>query len=252
MKSKISEVNERRLGVFNLIQNEPNRSISELANYFNVAEITIRRDLKALEKKGLIECFFGGFKVLESRTVDLKERSKKEIAKFAASLVKDNDVIFINTSSTALGLIPFITAKDVTVVTNNGNAINMDFPENVHVYLTGGEIRNPKGSLVGDFALRIVSETHVSKCFLGCSGLSPKTGMTTLSANEVSINIKMIENADFSTYIMADYSKLGMVSNFVSVPTDYIKNIITDTNASEAVVAEFRDKGINILFAEKK
>lgn len=216
----------------------------------DVSQITVRRDLIWLESQNLIKCFYGGFKILKSEAIDLKARCIEAIAKYAASFVEDNDVIFINTSSTAISMIPHITSKNVIVITNNGNVINMEFPESVRVYLTGGEIRHPKSSLVGDFALKTVGEMHANKCFMGCSGISDRHGITTMNMNEVAINIKMIENSSESSFVLADHSKFGVVSNFSSYGVDCIKSIITDSNAPIDILDRLFDMGLDIYLAD--
>ncbi len=250
MKNKMQLVIERRNKLFHTISNDPELTITELAEHFRTSEITIRRDLQALQKENKIELFFGGYKVIQSESIDLITCCRTAIARYAASLVEDNDIIFINTSSTAISMISYISAKNVTVITNNGKAINMEFPHSVSVYLTGGEIRNPKSALVGDMAMRTIREIRVHKSFLGCTGLSIQEGMTTKNANEVNINSLMLENATISSYILADFTKFNAIGNFTSCPTPAIRNIITDSCADESTVQQFREAGINIIRAK--
>ncbi len=249
MKQSMKLVEARRKRIFHTISKESGLTIGELAKLFNTSEITIRRDLHALEKEKKIELFFGGYRVLQSETISLVERSRKEIAKMAASLVSDNDIIFINTSSTAISMISYITAKNVIVITNNGKAINMEFPPFVSVYLTGGEIRNPKSALVGDMVLRNVQGMRVHKSFLGCTGLSVAEGMMTKNANEVAINAMMVENAIISSYILADFTKFSSLGNFISTPVSAIRNIITDTITPDETISQFQAEGVNVLRA---
>ena len=87
--------------------------------------------------------------------------------------MNDGDCIFINASSTALSIISNITAQDVTVITNNAKAMLLTERPNASIILTGGEIRPPKASMTGEFALECVKRITATKCFLGVTGLSP-------------------------------------------------------------------------------
>lgn len=251
MKNTKQLILKRRGQLYNTICNNPDLGIGELASILDTSEITIRRDLQILQNEKKIELHYGGFSILKPNPIDLKERCKNQIARYAAKFVEDDDIIFINTSSTAISLIPYISAKNVTVITNNGNAINMDFPHSVSVYLTGGEIRHPKASLVGDLVLKTIKDMRVHKSFIGCTGISATEGMTTKNANEVSINAMMIENTRICSYILADFTKFEVMGYFVSCPPTSLRNIITDENVPEEVVRGFTDLGIKVYIAGK-
>ena len=175
MKTKNILVASRRKSVLKEVQAKIEVSVDDLAEQFQVSPLTIRRDLQYWEDKGLVHRFYGGAKIiqhLESKDpTKSNEPYKHAIAKYAAQYVKDNDVLFINTSSTALLLLSYIKGKRVTVVTNNGKAIFIDHDPMITIVLCGGELRFPKESMVGDFALNNLNKVTVNKCFLGCSGI---------------------------------------------------------------------------------
>ena len=172
---------------------------------------------------------------------------RKKIAKYAASLVEDGATIFINTSATALQMIKYIKDKRVTVITNNGKAIFMEHSSKVSVILSGGELRDIKEAMVGEFATNNISKVTAKKSFLGCSGLSVESGMTTEILSEVNINELMLNRVTGTSYILADYSKLGRNSSFVSCPTERIINIITDEKAPQNILEGFQENNINIF-----
>ena len=97
--------------------------------------------------------------------------------------------------------------------------------------------------MVGDFALNNLSHVTAKKSFVGCGGICPETGMTTELLNEVNINQLMLERVSGTAYILADCSKLGKRSSYVSGPPELIANIITDSDAPAQIVREFREKG---------
>ncbi|MGH0052111.1 MAG: DeoR/GlpR family DNA-binding transcription regulator [Sphaerochaetaceae bacterium] len=245
MKREKNTIDRRREELYQILMESSDVQIEDLAKKFHVSEITIRRDFVHLEKHSLIKRHYGGYRVLKNQQgSELIGQCKDQIAKYAASLVENDDILFINTSSTAIRMLSYIHKKNVIVITNNANAINTEFSNGLSVYLTGGELRYPKAALVGDFAMRNIQSMRASKCFIGCSGISCEMGMTTQNANEVNINRVMLENTVGGKYVLADHTKMGMVSSFVSCTIDHISEIITDELTSKEFIDSFEACGI--------
>lgn len=250
MKQSKKIVEKRRKKILEMILKVGDIKVNDIAEHFQVSIPTIRRDLQYLDDSKYIERYYGGAHTKTEPGLltesDLNLQYKMRIAQYAASLVEDGDSLFINTSSTALDIISYIEAKNVTVITNNGNAIHKQHSSKVSVLLSGGELRHIKGTMVGDFALRNLSMVTAKKSFIGCSGLTINSGMTTELLNEVKINELMNQRVSGSVYIVTDSTKLGKERSFVSCPINTIKNIITDERASPQIVREFEQIGIHV------
>lgn len=256
MKQARDVVEKRRNDILEMIYKAGDVKVEEILEMVKTSPLTIRRDLQYLEDESLVERYYGGVRIKGMKADnELRDEAaiyRQHISKYAASLVEDGDTIFINTSATALGMLPYINAKSVTVVTNNGNAINTSHSSEVTVILTGGELRHIKGTMVGEFALDNINKVSAKKTFLGCSGLSFDGGMTTDILNEVKLNEAMYSRSSDCSYILADYKKIGKTCSFVSCPTNVITNIITDEKASAAEVEKFRSLGIEVVQVSKK
>ncbi len=258
MKVEKSLIDQRRINIYEKLKQNEYTKPEELAGMFNVSVITIRRDLQVLEDQNKIRRFYGGLSVLKNEASlmqrpDLSQdvhADRDSVSRYAAGLVEDGDTIFINSSYTALKMITFLENKTVTVITNNGRAINMDHSPQVSIVLTGGELRENKGAMTGEFTLNNLEKVTAKKCFLGCSGLSVENGMTTEILNEVNINQVMLKRVTGPAYILADHSKLGNNSSFVSIPLSRIKNIITDSRARDELITPFVEVGINVFQGE--
>ena len=248
MKREKAYVDGRREKVLELLRNNPQIRVDELAELLDVSVVTIRRDLRFLEEEKQVTRFYGGAKVTESLSEDkdIVSVCRDLIARYAASLVEDGDTIFINTSSNALKLIAYVKSQNVTVITNNGKAINHEKADGVSIILTGGELRYPKEAMVGDFALRNLQNIFAKKAFVGCSGISVKTGMTTEIANEVNVNQLMIDHATQEVYILADHTKIGRSSSFTSCGIQKVKHLITDEFAPEEELEQLRMQGVQV------
>ena len=130
--------------------------VEDLAKELDVSEITVRRDLQSFDDQHLIERFYGGARLLEGSfqkeeylAVKPHRSKKQEIAKLAATLVHDHDMIFINSGSTAFLLLNYLSDRNVTIITNNGRAIFRNPSSKAEIVLSGGEIYEKKKSLVG-------------------------------------------------------------------------------------------------------
>lgn len=253
MKRERAYVDARRNQIIEILRGNPLVRVDDLAQRLNVSVITIRRDLQYLEDNGLLTRFYGGARATEeiSKAVDEVEICREMIARHAASFVEDGDTIFINTSRNALDIISYITKKNVTVITNNGKAISRDHDGNVSIILTGGELRYPKESMVGDFAIRNLQDIFAKKAFIGCSGISAQAGVTTEIANEVNVNQLMIEHATQEVYVLADHTKIGLSSSFTSCAIDKVKHLITDENAPAEELELMKAQGVDVYQVKK-
>ncbi len=215
-------------------------SVEELVRRFQVSPVTVRRDLQYWEDLGAIERNYGGASLLQSfieedeETYD-RSRYMKAIAKRAAMYVEDGDVIFINSSVTAVMLIDYLKYKHVTVVTNNARAINYHPDPNVTILLVGGEVRFPKKSLTGDLALNTINSITADKCFIGCSGMT-KDGISTANVKETMVNKSMLQRTKGPRFVLCDHTKIGLSFAFNYSDFDSIDYLITDVEADKELI----------------
>lgn len=248
MKRERAYVDARRQQILDMINENPQVRVEDIAKKFDVSLITVRRDLQYLEQKKQLIRFYGGARKANGPDKEEDEIKiyRRAIAKYEATLVEEGDSLFINTSSNALQMLKYVTCSNVTVITNNGKAITMDYQDGINVILTGGEIRHPKDAMIGDFAIRSIQTVFAKKAFIGCSGISPLSGMTTEIAGEVKINELMISNATKDVYILADHTKVGKNSSFTSCPISGIRHLITDEKAPKDILSELEMAGVQI------
>lgn len=259
MKNTRGFVSKRQQSILKYLKEHKRVQTNDLAQLLNTSKITIRRDFQVLENEGIIKRCYGGATLVEgalnedpyfNELDDKKHLLKEQIAKEAAKFIEDGDIIFINSSSTAIKVLEYIGDKRVIVITNNGKVLNMNISPKIELVLTGGEVYGRKQSMVGDIATQIISKITADKCFLGVSGITADSGISTSVLQETSINIKMLENCNGSTFILADSSKIGHRHNFSSGNINKINTIITDSNISEDKVQDFKNKGIDVILCE--
>ncbi|WP_300258388.1 DeoR/GlpR family DNA-binding transcription regulator [Clostridium sp.] len=264
MKNAKSFVFKRQQAILEYLKENKFAKTEELATLLKTSNITIRRDFQNLEKEGFIRRKYGGAELIEeslskgasseepylNHSYVKTEKIKDSIAKKAAEFIKDGDSIFINSSSTAIKLLEYIENKRVMVITNNGKILGMNLSPNVEIILTGGEVYGRKQSMVGDMATQIISKITATKCFIGVSGINANSGLSTSILQETTVNMKMLENCNGPTFILADNSKIGIHHNFSSGDISKVNYLITNKIENDNDELEkLREKGVKILFS---
>ncbi len=250
MKRDRQSVNERHRQILALLRERHEIKVDELADYFGVSLMTIRRDLQSLEDRGLISRFYGGAAVGEATDAgspDGEIRTYRSlIERYAASLVTSGDTLFINGSTTAIGMLSCLGDKEVTVFTNSTLPAGQKLPRGVAVTISGGTISGATGILTGDCAMRNLLEEYASKAFLGCTGISPSGEVLCDIPMELSINETMIAHSD-EYFILLDHTKVGVSSNYASFHLDRMGTVITDELAPADVIEQLRLIGMTVI-----
>lgn len=195
----------------------------ELIKEMNCSESTLRRDLDALEEKGMLVRVHGGAKRLYEieREIPITEKTskniqeKKEIAEYASSLVQDGDTIFLDAGTTTLYMIPFLKQKKIRIVTNAVQHAHLLADQENEVVLIGGVLKNTTKAVVGAVGCAQLSQYNFNKAFLGINGVDLEYGFTTPDPEEAAIKQQAIKNSA-KVFILTDNSKFNTVT-FVKV-----------------------------------
>lgn len=263
MKNKQNFIFKRQQEILKYLKKNKFAKTEDLAKLLNTSAITIRRDFQILESTGIIERSYGGAYLVENaliedpffeKNTDSKIKIKEAIAKKAASFINDGDSIFINSSSTAMKILDYLENKHVIIITNNGNIFNSNFPKNIELISTGGEIYGKKKAMVGDIALSTLSKIKVNKCFIGVSGITSSSGLSSAALQETAINLKMLNNCN-ETFIVTAPSKIGHSHNFFSGDISLVNNLITtkpniDEINSMEEIKNLQNLGINVVITD--
>lgn len=218
--------------------------VSDLVEMLGVSDMTIRRDLDTLARRGLLEKVHGGATVpadpstSEPRFAEksLRERAEKEaIARAAARLVRPGAAIGLSAGSTTWLLARLLRGvDDLTVVTNSIHVSDV-FHEAGHpgqtVVLTGG-IRTPSDALVGPLAVEALRSLHLDTVFMGVHGMDVPSGFTTPNLMEGEADRALVASAR-RLVVAADHTKWGLVgiSTFARLTDAHV--LVTDTGLPE-------------------
>ena len=210
---------ERKKEILKLLLAKKKISVNELSKLLFTSESSIRRDLMQLESQQLIKRIHGGAVIEENSISTLKipfvlrelEHSdeKIEIAKKAIEYVNDYDVIFLDASSSAFNLVPFLAVKNhLTVITSGTKTLSKLGEYGIKAISTGGEFLSSCHSLVGEAAFKTIETFNANALFFSCRGLSYDGYVTDISDSENCVRKRMIEHSK-NSYLLCTSNKIG-------------------------------------------
>ncbi|MCM4166514.1 Glucitol operon repressor [Arenibacter antarcticus] len=230
--------------------------VLDLCKALKVSAVTIRKDLKFLEDKGLLFRTHGGASLedpyINDRHVTEKEKisveEKSGIAQTAAALIVENDSILIGSGTTVQALAKCIRpiGKLMAITSSLPVVLELIKFKDVDVLQLGGYVRHSSASVVGSYALHILENVSCSKFFLGVDGIDLDYGLTTTNLEEAQLNKKMLASAQ-KTIVLADSSKFGKKSFARICHLDQIDQIITDKGISPKILTKLEDMGIQVI-----
>jgi len=229
---------ERQQLLLNYLEQNPAATVKELATRIYASEATVRRDLASMEAAGLVQLVYGGVllakyknkvvpaEVRESANATLKDK----IAARAATLIKDGDTVFFDSSSTVRRMCKHIKKrKNLKIITNNLRICHEFRDSDVTVYCTGGEFYKQRDCFLGPSAERFVRSIQADSLFFSCKGFSADGVLTDASEEEVSMRLTMIAQSK-RQYCLCDSTKMGVENAFVICHRDDITDLISDSN----------------------
>ncbi len=246
----------RQNDILKLLQKHSDMQVAAIAEILGITAATVRRDLKQMESAGKVVRSFGKARYYEPNNMreieptnieDDKELIRRRIAKRAAELVDNGDVLFMNSSGTASLILEYLGNKQVAVLTNNARIINREHSSNLQILLTGGEVYGRKQSLTGQYALDTIAKVAANKCILGLSGICARDGLTSVILPETQVNLQMIQQCRGPCIVVADGSKVGLTQNYYSGNIRDVTYMVTDASANLQAVHEIESTGVKVL-----
>ena len=253
----IAELSERERIILDRLSTDGSVSVGPLARDLGLSEVTIRGDLKTLEEKGWINRKRVGAAPAMHRHILERQRvypeQKNAIARAAADLVRDGDVIMIEAGTTTALIARYLAGKrDIHIVTNSTLVFSYArmYP-NLQITMTGGEFRRATESMIGPIALETISRLNVRLAFVGTDGFTLERGMTTHLMEGAEI-VKAMKAHAQTTVLTADSSKYGRIGFSNVLPLSAMNLILTDWDLDDRAETELREAGISITKVNNK
>lgn len=211
---------DRQRDILKLLYENRSISVRKLAEALHVSEPAIRRDLALLEKQRLCKRFYGGAKIEANGVSDIKVPymvrevtmgdEKQIIAQKAASFCKIQDLVFLDSSSSAAALLPYLAAfKDMTIVTNGSMTIAKAAEYPLRAICTGGILHRSVCAFYGEDALNTVNKYYANWCFISCSALDNLGNICDVNPEENQMRLAMIRQSNH-TYLLCTSEKVGL------------------------------------------
>nr|WP_078572123.1 DeoR/GlpR family DNA-binding transcription regulator [Streptomyces somaliensis] len=254
---------ERRQLILEMVRANGAVSLRELARVVQTSEVTVRRDVRALEAEGLLDRRHGGAVLPGGFTREpgypqkshLATAERAAIADAAAGLVREGEAIVVGAGTTTQELARRLArVPGLTVVTNSLLVAQaLAHTNRVEVVMTGGTLRGSSYALVGSGAEQALHGLRVSRAFLSGAGLTAERGLSTSNMLSASVDRALVRAAA-EVVVLADHTKLGTDTMFQTVPTDMITRLVTDEPPphDERAAMELRalaDQGVQITVA---
>ncbi len=228
---------ERLRRIEDLVRRHGSVRVPELEELLQISDVTVRRDLRLLERRGVLERTHGGAVAArrvhdEPRHAEAQHRheaEKRRIGIAAAALVQPGETVFLAGGTTTLEVLRHLVGPEVRVVTNNAAAAIVEPAPDVEVILLGGTLRVRSLAIFGGPAATAVDRVVAARAFIGADGVSSRYGVTCTTPEEAEIARRMIRQTHGQVVLVADRSKLGIVSDSVIAGLDEIDMLVTDT-----------------------
>lgn len=195
--------------------------LDRLCEVFSVSKNTIRRDVDELCRRGNVKKIYGGVcaagekkELLPFHERDAKSHDAKDaIARAAAELVQDGDIVFVDSGTTTHHMVKYIAdRRNLTILTNNLDFIVAAVPfKNIDVITLSGLLNRTTFSFTGGRAVQNLAFYNISKAFMATPGFSVESGVTSIYTEEYEIKSMAMERSQ-KRYLLADRTKLGVVS----------------------------------------
>ena len=232
---------QRQRMILQVLEEKRSVTVAELTELLDISESTARRDITLLDKAGKLVKVFGGAVLAENvylsaeptvaQKAEVNQEEKRRIARYAASLIRPQDFVYIDAGTTTGYMLDFLEETDVTFVTNAVAHAQRLAAGGRRVILTGGTLKPSTEAVIGTSAVLMLKDYHFSVGFFVSNGVSRTAGFTTPDASEALVKKTALEQCK-KAYLLCDHSKFNVVSSVTFAPVT-AGTILTDERMDE-------------------
>lgn len=246
---------QRRRAIIDLLDSLGDVSVDALAKRFDTSEVTIRKDLAALEGNGLLLRRYGGAvpmpgeMIADPSSEQVSER-KLALAAAAAELIRDHNRLIIDSGTTTAALLPELSRKQGLVVMTNAldiaNALR-ELENEPTLLMTGGTWDPHSEGFQGQLAEQVLRSYNFDQLFIGADGLDLERGTTTF--NELFSLSRVMAEVAREVIVMAESDKLGRKIHNLELPWSSIATLVTDDGLPASARNALTAKGVQVICA---
>lgn len=257
MKRNLNQRNtqQRRHRIMQILQEQGEVSVDQLVQLFDTSEVTIRKDLTALEANGFLLRRYGGAilmpqDIIEDEQEELSER-KIVIARAAAERIRDHNRIIVDSGSTTAALIKQLNGKQGLIVMTNSLSVATELRslENEPTLLmTGGTWDTRSESFQGKVAEQVLRSYDFDQLFIGADGVDLERGTTTF--NELIGLSQVMADVSREVIVMVESQKIGRKMPNLELNWQQIDVLITDDLLMEQDKAMIEQQNVEVIIAK--
>ncbi|MDP2242448.1 DeoR/GlpR family DNA-binding transcription regulator [Pseudomonas sp.] len=245
---------QRRHTILALLAEQGEVSVDELAKRFATSEVTVRKDLAALETNGLLLRRYGGAVSLPQELIgDATQpisRYKQAIARAGVARIREHARIIIDSGTTTAAMIPELGHKPGLVVMTNSLNVARALSELEHepvLLMTGGTWDPHSESFQGQVAEQVLRSYDFDQLFIGADGIDLARGTTTF--NELLGLSRVMAEVAREVVVMVESDKIGRKIPNLELPWSSVHTLITDERLSDEVREQLTARGVNLICA---
>lgn len=245
---------QRRHAILVLLAEQGEVHVDALARHFETSEVTIRKDLAALESNGLLLRRYGGALPMPHELVAEPSQPvspyKQAIARAAAACIREHARIVIDSGSTTAALIPELDRRPgLVVMTNSLNVANAlrELEHEPVLLMTGGTWDPHSESFQGQVAEQVLRSYDFDQLFIGADGIDLERGTTTF--NELLGLSRVMAEVAREVIVLAESDKIGRRIPNLELPWGRIHTLITDERLTDAARASIQARGVRLICA---
>ncbi|MCI3943162.1 transcriptional regulator, DeoR family [Pseudomonas syringae] len=245
---------QRRHNILALLNEQGEVSVDDLAKRFETSEVTIRKDLAALETNGLLLRRYGGAVPLPHELINDSSqpisRYKQAIARAAVLRIREHARIIVDSGSTTAALIPELGQQPGLVVMTNSLHVARALTDLEHepvLLMTGGTWDPHSESFQGQVAEQVLRSYDFDQLFIGADGIDLVRGTTTF--NELLGLSRVMAEVAREVVVMVEADKVGRKIPNLELPWSSIHTLITDDRLSIEAREQIQARGITLICA---
>ncbi|MBW8487521.1 DeoR/GlpR family DNA-binding transcription regulator [Actinomadura parmotrematis] len=252
---------ERRQRLLELVRANGAVSLRDLATAVQASEVTVRRDIRALEAEGLLDRRHGGAMALGGlsweptyqQKAQVAAAEKAAIARAAAELLEEGDAVVIGAGTTTRELARELVGFRALTVVTNSLLVAQVLAESpgVEVVVTGGSLRGSIHALVGGAAEQTLASLRVRLAFISGNGLTAERGLSTPNMLVAGVDRALVHAAE-EVVALVDHTKIGVDTMVQTVPADRIAHLVTDAAAPKDELAALEALGVRVRIAGRR
>lgn len=249
---------ERLIRILNHLELHKTMNIKQMCEIFNISRDTARRDIVKLSQNKAVVRTYGGVSLasFHKKFDNYQERSqadietKKLIGKKAANMIADDEMIYLDVSTTVNFIAQSLQSKPVTIVTNSIDTAYVSAQtKDTTVHLLGGTLNKSSRHLSGYSTIDKLKDYHFNKVFIGAAGVT-ENGLYYLFEEDIHFKRELIKHTD-QVILLADQSKYNQRQKYKALTLESIDTFITNEAPSKDLYKAMKECGVEVLISSE-